>query len=156
MHPPPSLSIYHNQLSTMVYVYKWFFCYIYLTLCKYRLVFANELQKVMNFLPPSAEREFWKKDGCIYSVQFSGDWLFATPWTTAHQASLSITNSWSLLKLMSINHSTISPSVSPSPPALCLSQHLVVFHWVSSSHQVAKVLEFQHQYFQWTFRTDLL
>lgn len=29
-------------------------------------------QKVMNFLP-SAEREFWKKDGCIYSVQFSRD-----------------------------------------------------------------------------------
>ena len=29
-------------------------------------------------------------------------WLFATPWTTAHQASLSITNSWSLLKFMSI------------------------------------------------------
>ena len=28
--------------------------------------------------------------------------LFATPWTTAHQASLSITNSWSLLKLMSV------------------------------------------------------
>ena len=28
--------------------------------------------------------------------------LLATPWTTAHQASLSITNSWSLLKLMSI------------------------------------------------------
>ena len=29
-------------------------------------------------------------------------WLFATPWTTAHQVSLSITSSWSLLKLMSI------------------------------------------------------
>ena len=29
-------------------------------------------------------------------------WLFATPWTATHQASLSITNSWSLLKLMSI------------------------------------------------------
>ena len=29
-------------------------------------------------------------------------WLFATPWTAAHQASLSITNSWGLLKLMSI------------------------------------------------------
>ena len=28
--------------------------------------------------------------------------LFATPWTAAHQASLSITNSWSLLKFMSI------------------------------------------------------
>ena len=29
-------------------------------------------------------------------------WLFATPWTAAHQTSLSITNSWSLLKFMSI------------------------------------------------------
>ena len=37
------------------------------------------------------------------SVQsFSHVWLFVTPWTTALQASLSITNSWSLLKLMSI------------------------------------------------------
>ena len=37
------------------------------------------------------------------SVQLLGHvWLFATPWTAARQASLSITNSWSLLKLMSI------------------------------------------------------
>ena len=36
------------------------------------------------------------------SVQSSRVWLFATPWIAAHQASLSITNSWSLLKLMSI------------------------------------------------------
>ena len=37
------------------------------------------------------------------SVQsLSRVWLFATPWTAAHQASLSITNSWSLLKLKSI------------------------------------------------------
>ena len=45
-----------------------------------------------------------------------------------------------------------------SPPALNLSQHQRIFKWVSSSHQVAKVLEFhfQHQYFQWTPRTDLL
>ena len=35
-------------------------------------------------------------------VQFSLVRLFETPWTAAHQASLSITNSWSLLKLMSI------------------------------------------------------
>ena len=34
--------------------------------------------------------------------------LFATPWTTARQASLSITNSWSLLKLMSIE--SVMPS----------------------------------------------
>jgi len=38
-----------------------------------------------------------------FSVQsLSHVWLFSTPWTAAHQASLSITNSWSLLKLMSI------------------------------------------------------
>ena len=50
------------------------------------------------------------------------------------------------------------PLSSPSPPALNLSQHQSLFKWVSSSHQVAKVLEFQlqHQSFQWTFRTDLL
>ena len=46
----------------------------------------------------------------------------------------------------------------PSPPVLNLSQHQGLFQWVSSSHQVAKVLEFQlqHQSFQWTPRTDLL
>ena len=50
------------------------------------------------------------------------------------------------------------PLSSPSPPALNLSQHQGLFQWVSSLHQVAKVLEFQlqHQSFQWTPRTDLL
>ena len=55
-------------------------------------------------------------------------------------------------------HPTISSSVSTSPPAVNLTQHQGLFKWVSSSHQVAKVLEFQlqHQSFQWTLRTDLL
>ena len=46
----------------------------------------------------------------------------------------------------------------PSPPALNPSQHQGLFQWVNSSHEVAKVLEFQlqHQSFQWTARTDLL
>ena len=46
----------------------------------------------------------------------------------------------------------------PSPRAFSLSQHQVLFQWVSSSHQVAKVLELQlqHQSFQWIFRTDFL
>ena len=50
------------------------------------------------------------------------------------------------------------PLSSPSPPAPNLSQHQGLFKWVSSSHQVAKVLEFQlqHQSFQWAPRTDLL
>ena len=52
----------------------------------------------------------------ISSVQsLSGVQLFVTPWTAAHQASLSITNSWSLLKLMSIE------SVMPS-------SYLTLFH----------------------------
>ena len=48
------------------------------------------------------------------------------------------------------------PLLSPSPPALNLSQHQGLFKWVSSSHQVAKVLELQlyPQSFQWTPRTD--
>ena len=58
---------------------------------------------------PSDEHKF-------SSVQlFSCVQLFATPWTAAHQASLSITNSWSLLKLISIM------SVIPS-------NHLILCH----------------------------
>ena len=100
-----------------------------------------------------------------YTVQFSSvaqSCLFATPWTAAHQASMSITNSQSLPKLMSIE------SVMPSNhlilcrplllPTLNLSQHQGLFKSVSSLHQVAKVLEFQlqHQSLQWTPRTDFL
>ena len=50
------------------------------------------------------------------------------------------------------------PLSSPSPPAFNLSQHQGLFKWVSSFHQVAKMLEFQLQYqpFQWTPRTYLL
>ena len=49
------------------------------------------------------------------------------------------------------------PPPSPFPPTLNLSQHQGFFKWVSSSHQVTRVLEFQvqHQSFQWTPRTDL-
>ena len=50
------------------------------------------------------------------------------------------------------------PLSSPSPPTSNLSQHQRLFKWVSSLHQVAKVLEFQlqHQSFQSIFWTDLL
>ena len=72
--------------------------------------------------------------------------LFVTPWIAAHQASLSITNSRSSLRLMSIE--SVMPSshlilcspfflLPPIPPSLSL------FQWVNSSHEVAKVLEFQ-------------
>ena len=47
------------------------------------------------------------------------------------------------------------PLSSPSP-AFSFSQHQGLFQWVSSSHQVAKVLELQHQSFQWVFRVNFL
>ena len=92
-------------------------------------------------------------------------WLFVTPWTTAHQDSLSFTTSWSLLKLMSIESLMLSNHLflcRPSLPfAFNLSRHQGLSQWVRSSHQVAKVLEFQlqHQSFQWvleviSFRMD--
>ena len=48
------------------------------------------------------------------------------------------------------------PLSSPSPPAFNLSKHQGLFQWISSLHQVAKVLEFQlqHQFFQSILRTD--
>ena len=84
-----------------------------------------------------------------------------TPWIAAHQASLSITNSWSLLKLMPIE------SVTPS-------SHLILFHpllilppippsiMVFSNESTLRIrwpkdwFQLQHQSFQWTPRTDLL
>ena len=50
------------------------------------------------------------------------------------------------------------PLSSPTSPALNLSQNQSLYQWVSTPHQVAKVLEFQLQcqFFQWTPRTDLL
>ena len=97
------------------------------------------------------------------SVQFSGCcvWLFLTPWTATCQASLSITNSWGLTQTyVHWGGDAIQPShpLSSPAPAFNISQHQGLFQWVSSSNQVAKILEFQlhHQSFQWIFRTELL
>ena len=87
--------------------------------------------------------------------------LFATPWTAARQASLSFTNSQSLSKHMSIelvmpcNHLILCHPLlllPPIPPSISL------FQWLNSSHEVAKVLEFQlqHHSLQRTPRADLL
>ena len=72
--------------------------------------------------------------------------FFATPWIAARQASLSITSSRSSLRFTSIE--SVMPSShlilsSPSPPAPNPSQHQGLFQWVNSSHEVAKVPEFQ-------------
>ena len=93
--------------------------------------------------------------------------LFATPWITARQASLSITSSWSSPKLMCIE--LVMPSshlilchplflLPPIPPSI-----RVFSNESTLMHEVAKVLEFQpqHQSFQWhpglvSFRMDWL
>ena len=87
----------------------------------------------------------------ISSVQ-----LFANQWTAACQASLSFTISQSLLKLMSIVSMMPSNHLILCFPLLLLPsiiQHHSLFPWISSSHQVAKILKFQLQCqsFQWLF-----
>ena len=75
-------------------------------------------------------------------------WLFATPWIAACQASLSITNSRSFLKPMSIksvmssNHLILCSSLLLLPTTLCM-------RW-------PKIQSFSFSSFQWTPRTDLL
>ena len=81
--------------------------------------------------------------------------LFATPWTAARQASLELIQTYvhRVGDTIQLSHTLLSPS-----PAFNLSQHQSLFQWVSSLHQVAKVLEFQlqHQSFQRIFRIDFL
>ena len=126
-------------------------------------IILEDCEELINLSPESQDRATPLKYLTVYisSVKsLSCVWLFATPWTTACQASLSITNSWSLFKLVSIE--SMMPSnhlISSSfPPAFNLCQHQGLYQWVSSLHEVVKVLQFQlqRQSFQWTPRTDLL
>ena len=97
------------------------------------------------------------------SVQsLSHVWLFATPWSAAHQANLSITNSQSLLKLMSresvmpSNHLLLCRPLLLTPP---IFPSIRVFSNESVLHIrciLRKVLELQTQSFQWLFKTDFL
>ena len=67
-----------------------------------------------------------------------------------------------LLEFAQVHVHWISDAIKPSrplplsSPAFSLSQHQGLLQWVSSSHQMAKVLELQHQSFQWIFRVDFL
>ena len=80
-------------------------------------------------LLPSGDVDCWLGIHLLCSVQsLSHVRLFATPWTATRQASLSITNSWSLLKFISIelvippSHPLLSP-----PPTFNLAQHQGLF-----------------------------
>ena len=86
--------------------------------------------------------------------------IFVTSWTTACQTFLSFTISWSLPRFMSIELVMLSNHLFiflPLLPSMFLSIR-VFFQWVTSLHQVAKILDllFQNQYFQWKFRVVFL
>ena len=101
---------------------------------------------------PSEEKCFKNNYPCqmtfIRSDQsLSHVWLFATPWTVAHQVSLSPTSRAYSNSCPSHRwcHPTISSSAIPFSSHL-QSQHQGLFQWVGSSHQGARLLEFQLQH----------
>ena len=138
-----------------------FFFYLVLLIDSWSIILKNIVE--INFL-------FWINHFISYGGSFqivtsvqslSRVRFFATPWIAARQASLSVTFSRSSLRITSIESDAIQPShplSSPSPPAPNPSQHQSLFQWVNSSHEVAKVLEFQlyHHSFQRNPRADLL
>ena len=85
--------------------------------------------------------------GPISSVQsFSRVRLFTTPWIAARQASLFITTSRSSLRLTPIESAMPSSHLILGRPLLLLPTippSISLFQWVNSSHEVAKLLEFQ-------------
>ena len=91
----------HIYLGRHDCIYTFFFCW---TIWKLQMSW-HFLPKYINLL----------KDYSVWFSSVSHVWLFVTPWTAVCQASLSITNSQNLLKLMSIE------SVMPS-------NHLVLYH----------------------------
>ena len=112
----------------------------------------------------NTETTIWKSS--TYDHWFSLSWRFssaqfshsvvsksATPWVHHQLLESTQTHVHWVTDAIQPSHPLSSPS-----PALNLSQHQGLFKWVSSSNEVAKVLEFQlqHQSFQWTPRTDLL
>ena len=107
---------------------------------------------------------------CLFLIWFSGStyqfssvqllshvWLFVTLWTAAHQASMSITNSQSLLRL--ILH-WVSDAIQPSQPLLSPSPPTSIFSSIKvfSNESVLCIRwsKYQYQSFQCIFRTDFL
>ena len=107
---------------------------------------------------------------------FSHIWLFATPWATAWQASLSFTISWSLLKLLSVRPSNhfilyhpllLLPSIFPSIKRLFSNESVLHIRWpvywsfsfsISPSDENSRLISFRIDWFdllavQWTLKS---
>ena len=98
------------------------------------------------------------------SVQFSSIQSCPTLCNPMNRSTPGLPVHHQLLEFTQTHVHWVGDAIQPSHPlsspssALNLSQHQGLFKWVSSSHQAAKVLEYQlqHQSFQWIFRTDFL
>ena len=146
---PPTLTHYFMECSRL-----------FLWICNFHS------QKLLPLSPPTIYLIVQFQDMCVavsQSVQFSqlcptlcGPMDCSTPVFPVHHQLLELaqTHVHQVGEAIQPSH----PLSSPSPPAFNLPQHQGLFQWVSSSHQVAKVLEYhlQHQSFQWIFRTDFL
>ena len=137
--PRPSLTI-RPQGSTLLWDDQ---CYLHES-------FYWDFLSLFDFVSPHRPWALWGPCSVQFSSVPQSCPTLCEPCTTARQASLSIISPWSLPKLMSIVHPTVSSSVVP----FSSRQHQGLFQWVSSSHQVE--FQLQHQSFQWTPRTDLL
>ena len=128
--------------------------------------FFQEQQKYIAYLPyckyvkfsPTLPFHFVALNVSFSGVHFSHSVVsdsLALNGTEACQASLSITNSRAYSNSCPSSR-WCHPLPLPSPPIFNLFQHQGLSQWVSSSHHMAKVLEFQlqQQSFQWIFRTD--
>ena len=103
---------------------------------------------------------------CFTSVQFSSvDKSYPTLCDPMNHSTPGLPVHHQLLEFTQIHVHRVGDAIQPSHPPLFPfspapnpSQHQNLFQWVNSSHQVAKLLEFQfqHQSFQWIFRTDFL
>ena len=167
----------NHFLHICIYVYTYTFVYIYMYVCKYKCVCISpylcnnhpDQDRKNSLVPFSTKWHLHVTLSCfhfILTIQFSSvAQLCPTPCDPmdCNMPGLPVYHQLPELTQTHVHHihDAIQPShplSSSSPPAPNPSQHQGLFQWVSSSHQVAKVLEFQpqHQSFQWTPRTDLL
>ena len=141
-----------------IYIYVCVCVYVYMYVCIYMCIYIHIYRRKLIY--SSLNRQIVS----IPSVQFSHSVVpdscdsmdCNTPGFPVHHQLLELTQTHVHQFNDAIQPS--HPLLTTSPPTCNLSQYQGLFQWVSSSHQVAKGLEFQlqHQSFQWIFRIDFL
>ena len=165
---PPSIPGWPSQTITSISLAKYWLCHWLL-----EIIFWLQTVTVRHSCFRKTSTDIWSISPvvtcetsslrCVSVVQFSPSvcltlcdpMVYSTPGFPVHHhlPKLAQTHVHRVGDAIQPSHPMSSPS-----PAFNLSQHQGLVQWVHSSHQVAKVLEFQlqHQSFQWTFRTDFL